>query len=124
MLDAVFPVFLIQMKDGFSIAVSAVGVSTGDQWFAQRLVVVDFAIEDHPERAVLVAHGLVAGGEIHDAEPAHADADAILRIDPLVVRPAMGHNVTHLAQDHGIGLRVFLKLEESGYSTHSVLSVS
>src|SRR5712692_9284963 len=124
MLEAVFPVFLVEMNDGFGVAVSAVGVSTRDQRFAQRLVVVDFAIEDDPERAVLVAHGLVAGGEIHDAEPAHADADAILRIYPLVVRPAMGHHVTHLAQDRWISLRVFLKLEESGYSTHSGLSIS
>ena len=58
-------------------------------------VVVDLAVEDDPDRSVLVRHRLLAVLEIDDAQPPHAEADALAEIDALVVGPAMHHRAAH-----------------------------
>ena len=61
-----------------SVSVSRVErVPAGVELRAQLAIVVDLAVEDHPDRAVLVADRLMAAGEIDDAQPAHAERRAI-----------------------------------------------
>lgn len=56
------------------LGVAVVGfepVATGGERLAEALVVVDFAVEDDPDRAVLVGHRLVCLlGQIDDGQPA------------------------------------------------------
>ena len=51
----------------FRIALGREGVACGDQLPAQFPVVVDLAVEDEHERAILVVEGLVRPSEIDDA---------------------------------------------------------
>lgn len=62
--------------------------------------VIDLAVDDHPECAVLVAHGLAAGfGQVNDAQApmaeAATDSPAMVQIDAKVVGPPMFHHGGH-----------------------------
>ena len=48
---------------------------------ADLRVIVDFAVEDDPDRSVFVRERLVPGGEIHDAQPAMAEARMVVDKD-------------------------------------------
>jgi hypothetical protein len=65
------------------------------QLVPQFLVVVDLAVEDHPDGPVLVCHGLLAAIEVDDAEPPHAQSDAVANIDALLIGSSMSHRPAH-----------------------------
>ena len=81
-------------------------VAARDQVLPEFLVVVDLAVEDHPDGPVFVRDGLVAGAEIDDAEAAHADAARAVGVDAFVVRAAMADDVGHGAHCVWLGLSV------------------
>src|ERR1039458_1906426 len=91
---------------------------------AQRPVVVDLTVENDPDRTVFIANGLMAGGEVDNAEAAHAEADPPLREEPVVVRTAVGNEVAHASQNARIDVRVSAELKYSHNSTHAVFSPS
>ena len=67
-------------------------------------VIIDFAVEDDVKAAVFIFHGLAAGrGQIDDAEPPVSQADtdvmAVVDIEALVIRSAVGENRVHLSQE-------------------------
>ena len=62
---------------------------------AQPLEVVDLAVEDDPDGAVLVVDRLVAAGEVDDREPAHPERGAVPREPALPVGPAMHDRGQH-----------------------------
>jgi hypothetical protein len=91
-------------------------MAAGDQIGAQFPVVVDFSVEDHPNRPVFVTHGLVAGTQIDDAEPAHADGATAFDMEPLVIGAAMADLVAH-GLDEWV-FRFSIEQDEAGDSAH------
>ena len=83
------PILLEGMDDDLGVAPGGEPVSVCLQLGAQLEEIVDLAVERHPDRAVLVAHRLPAAGQVDDAEPALAEADVALDVEPLVVGAAM-----------------------------------
>ena len=83
-------------------------------------MVVDFTVENDPDRTVFIADGLMSGGEVNNAEAAHSQADPALRVKAIVVWTAMSHDVTHASQDAGIDVRILPELKYSCNSTHTV----
>jgi hypothetical protein len=81
-------------------------------------VIVDFTIEDNPNRAVLIADGLVAGDQVNDAQAPHSESDAAVRVNTLIVRTAMSHRGTHPAQDVLANRGLFPELHDARNSTH------
>src|SRR5262249_38925257 len=75
-VDAALTIFFIQMDDGLGIARGVKDMAAALQLAAELLEVVDFAVEDYPDRSVLVVNRLAAGLGVDDAEAAHAEADA------------------------------------------------
>src|SRR4029077_4454507 len=66
--------------------------------------VVDLAVEDDPDRLVLVAHGLVARRRaVDDAEPPVGKPDARRRPESAIVGTACQHDVAHPFQHGRIG---------------------
>ena len=51
-------------------------VALAFELLAQAVVVVDFAVEDEPHLAVLVAHRLSAAAQVHDGQAAEGQADS------------------------------------------------
>jgi hypothetical protein len=72
------------------------------------LIIIDFAIENHPNGIVFIGHRLASTIDINDAEPtksqAHRDwmtiSIAVVHADPSlgVVRATVGDRISHLAQ--------------------------
>jgi hypothetical protein len=62
---------------------------------AQLAIIVDLAVEDHPNGSVFVRDRLPAGGQIDDAEAPHAQAHAPFDPIALVIRAAVPDLVAH-----------------------------
>jgi len=62
----------VEMHQDLGVALGAKTMARANQGRAQFAIVVDLAVEDHPNGPVFVRDGLAAGGEIDDAEAAHA----------------------------------------------------
>ena len=76
-LDAVGAVLLVEVDDDLGVAVRArSGGPRRSSSRAQLAEVVDLAVEDDDDRAVLVEDRLVAGLEVDDAQALDAEADA------------------------------------------------
>jgi len=116
-LYTVRPIFFVQVNDGFRVAVGAVLVTQRLQLLPQGGMVVDFAVENNPDRAVFVAEGLVAGREIDNTKPSHADSNGSGRIDSLVVRSAMDHGGTHPPESLRLNPRAS-ELHDPGDAAH------
>src|ERR1019366_9172541 len=66
------------------------------QIFPQLWEVVDLPVEDDPNRLVLVVDGLVTPRQVNDAETPHPQPHGTLRINPLIIRPAVNYRLAHL----------------------------
>src|SRR6266516_231637 len=86
---------LVEMENGFGVALGRERVSAGQEPAAELPVVVDLPVEDDDLRAILVEDRLAPARQIDDAEPPHPEADGARYIDALVVRPPMPDRVAH-----------------------------
>src|SRR5882757_381765 len=118
-LHALGSVLLIEVNDGFRVAVSTVGMSTGNEWFAQAGVVIDLAVEDNGDRAIFVGDGLVAASDVYDAEAAHPDGEGAVGMESIIVGPAVGDDLAHGSQSGRFGARITGEFENSGDPAHS-----
>src|SRR5258705_6469069 len=89
-----------------------------DQVGSELPVVVDLAIEDDPDAAVLVADGLVAAREVDDAEAAHPHAEGTGQVASSAVRAAVDQDVGHPLQDIGVNRPLSLSAERAVDTTH------
>ena len=71
MPHALAAVFFVEVNNRFSVAATVVAMAFGFQVGAERLVVVDFSVEDDPNVAVFVGQRLMAGLHVDDAQPPH-----------------------------------------------------
>src|SRR6185369_9671570 len=58
-------------------------------------VVVDLAVEHDPDRAVLVGHGLVPAGHVHDGQPPVAQRHRAVHEQALPVGTTVAQDVAH-----------------------------
>ena len=65
------------MEDDFGVAVGAEDVALCLQLGPQVEEVVKLAVEDDAARVVLVPNRLLTAGEVDDAQPPHAEKDAL-----------------------------------------------
>jgi len=85
------------MKQHLGVATGAEGEAAALEALAQGLVVVDFAVEDDAERAVIGSHRLRARlGGVDDRQPAMGEADAPIGRNPRAgaVGTAHAHRVS------------------------------
>ena len=117
MVDAPRAVVLVEVDDRFGVAVGAERVAGAHELLVQLLVVVNLAVEHDADRAVLVEDRLLAAFEVDDAEPAHAERDAVVDVDALFVGTAVHHHAAHRADlvlDDGL----IVPADDSGYAAH------
>ena len=93
---------LIQRNDRLDITRRAERI-TGEGILAAQLGrVVDLAVADHPDGRIGALERLVAGGQVHDGEPAGAQARALVTHDALSVGPPVGERGGH--GGHAVGM--------------------
>ena len=106
------------MNDHLGVAARVEYVAERLQLRDQLLVVVDLAVEDDDDRAVLVVERLLARGEVDDRQSAVAKPDARLEVQPLAVRTAMRLRVVHALQQRAIEVAACASVEEAGDAAH------
>ncbi len=90
---------LVEVQQGLAIRAGAQVVALRSQVARELAVVVDLAVGDQPQRAVLVRQRLVPAGEIDDRQPPHPDRQRAVGVDALVVGPAMARDPAHARDD-------------------------
>jgi hypothetical protein len=108
---------LVEMEDDLGVAPRPEDVAAR-QLVAEVVVVVDLAVEDEPERPVLVRHGLPAGVRIDDGKPRVTQDDAPLAAHPMAVGPAMGEGRQHRRHGIAVGGPVPLALDDARDPAH------
>ena len=88
-LEAVLAELLVQMDDDLDVAGGREAVSASLQLGAQLDEVVELAVADDGDAAVLARDRLVARLQIDDGEPAHRERRAAARHVPGRVRPTV-----------------------------------
>src|ERR1035437_10510025 len=92
------------MNDALRIAVRGIAMALRFHFATQLIVVVDFTVVDHGDRAVFIADGLVPCGEIDDAEPAHGQPNVPFDEEAIVIRPAVSNLPVHPLQNSTVDL--------------------
>ena len=87
-------------------------------------MVVNLAIKDDPDIAVLVGQRLVTGLHINDAEPAHSKADVLFNEEPFIVGTAMDDAAVHARERVALHAPVAIHEENSADSTHGLSSLN
>src|SRR6266576_4162161 len=83
-------------------------VCNGEIYNAPQLRrIVDLAVAHHPDLAVRALERLIAGRELHDRQPACADARALVTDDAFAVRPAVAQCRGHPRERVGMAQRCF-----------------
>jgi len=110
------------MDDRFRVGAAAVDVTLCLQALSMCAMVVDFTIEDNPDRSILVGHRLVAGRrQVNDREAAESEAQTVIRtqIRACTVRPAVNHGVSHGSQQIFGDSRLYLPVSvDARNATH------
>ena len=102
-----FTLIFVKMHKHFGVARRAKAMSARFEIAAQFAMIVDFAVEDNPNRAVLVCHWLIAGREINDAEARVPQNHARILMDARTVGTAMRERVAHRFDDCAIRLLAY-----------------
>ena len=86
------------MNQYFGIAAAFKAMAPCLEFVAQGKIVVDLAVEDGPDRAVLVAHRLLAGVKVDNGEAPMAEPTEIVGGAPLAfpVRSSAAERRQHL----------------------------
>src|SRR5574341_562257 len=109
------------MNDGLGGGGGIELVAAGDQVFAQIVMVVDFAIEDDPDRTVLVRDRLVAAGDVNDRKAAHSDGGLARDVIAFIIRPAVSDHAAHPRNQvaRRVHVRSHIRSNYSSNTTHN-----
>jgi len=106
------------VDDHLGVALRPEDVPERDELRDQRLEVVDLAVEDHDDRAVLVVERLLAGGEVDDREAPVAEADARLDVQPAAVGTAVVLRLVHAVEERAVDLAPAGGVEDADDAAH------
>ena len=115
---------LVPMQPGvqqhLGIGMRAKPVAGGLEFLAQRLKVVDLAVEGQPAAARVAGHGLLTAGEIDDRETSVAETDTRFEVITGFVWAAVGQRIGHAAQQARGYLALAKQVDDTRYSAHRV----
>jgi hypothetical protein len=104
-------------------------VTERDQLRAKFGVVVDLAVEDHPDGRVFVVNRLLAGGDVDNREAPHPQGHARHDEAPLVIRTAVTDCGAHRAEHRTVSSSILvagvpaardMSVRKTRYSAHIV----
>src|SRR5438093_12396787 len=86
------------------------------------LVVVELAVEDHPDRLGFIGDGLLAGLHVDDRQSTHPQPYAIVEINPYAIRTPMRQEGAHPSHEILVDSPDFL-MRDSRNATHGLLTL-
>jgi hypothetical protein len=105
------------MDDRFGVTIGLVPMSSAFQTRPQFTVVINLAVEDDPDRVILIRHGLMAIPQVDNAKAPVRQANAAGTKEPGIVGPTMRRGICHeleLVEMNGSGT----VLKNACYPTH------
>ena len=114
---AIAPLF-VGVDDDFGIGLRAEHVARSLELGADVGEVVDLAVEDDPDRPVLVGERLIARRQIDDAQTAMSEADAGTDEEAVGVGPAMRDDVGHRRESAAIDRLSRVEVDFSSDAAH------
>ena len=119
-LDERVAALFVEVDDHLGVAGALEPVTAGEELGAQLAMVVDLAVRDHRDGAVLVLHRLAAARRIRDREPAAGDAAAPGAVDDgaEVVGAAMMEGPPHPLDQSGELLPRHRGADDAGDAAH------
>src|SRR5205807_1590955 len=99
------------------VAARAKVMSFAKQRLSQGGVVIELAIENDADVAVLIRHRLMPAGDVDDAQTTDAERDTVGHIASAIVRTAMCQRVGHGPDD-----RQVTRADNAGYPAHNACS--
>src|SRR5262249_4659953 len=106
---------LVQTENDFAIAVRQETMAILLETFAQFAIVVDLAVADQDQRAVLVVQRLLSTGEVDDGQPTMSQRHVRVVINAFPIRAAMLERPKH-APERLLALRV--GVDDASDATH------
>src|SRR5207248_2260311 len=118
-LEEALPLLKVQVKQDFGVGTRAKAVAARAQRARQLAVIVALAVVSDPNRAILARHRLMARrGQFDAREPTMDPPDAAAQHQPAIVRPAMGDQLGHAAEQARIGDSAATELKYARYAAH------
>ncbi len=106
------------MNYGLGVAAGCVPMARALQSGPQIGVIKDFAVVDDKFAFGLIAHRLMAAGEVDNAQTPMAEGRMGVNVVAVIVRTAMRNGFGHAPQ-HGFGIRQRLNGGETGDPAHN-----
>jgi len=130
MRKTIGPQVLVKMNDRFAVTIGGKPVTFTFQSTTQSLIVVNFAIEDHPYGPLFADQRLLGASQIDDAEPTKPEADPqsiAIGITAVVTGPslsiigtAMAECIGHAGQQFAADRIPFLSPNRASDPAHSI----
>src|SRR5262249_43534780 len=111
----------IEVQDCLGIRAGAIVVTASDQLRSQFRVVIDLAVEDNPDGAVLVGHRLTAAFDVHDCQSPMSQPDRSPHHRAGAIGTAMSKRVSHPHQPMLLGTFARIKFHYPGDAAHRAL---
>ena len=118
LLDAALAPLLVAVDDDLGVGAGAELVAMANEFGAHLREVVNLAVEDGPDGAVLVGQRLIAGRQIDDAQPAMAQPDPGGDVVAGRVGTAVSQGIGHRLEDAAIDQAQCVVIESSGNTAH------
>src|SRR5437667_1549420 len=120
LVHAVGAELFIQMDDHLRIGVGVETMAAALQLRAQFREIVNLAVENNPDRPVLVENWLVPSGQIDDAETAHAEARPLVDEDSFIIRAAVDDGLAHVVNRGCFYAVIYVRANDAGNSAHAL----
>ncbi len=95
-VHAVVAPLFVGVDDRLGVGMRTVAMAARFEIAANAGVVVDFAVEDHPDRSVFIRQRLLSGPQIDDAQAAVGERRVFVDVEARFIRAAMRDDVAHL----------------------------
>ena len=86
---------LVKMGQDYGIAAGRQEVAVAPQFVAEPCMVVELAVLYCNDGSIFVHHGLMAAGDVDDAQSTNAECYAVGCERPPVIRTTVGHRIRH-----------------------------
>ncbi len=115
---------LIEVEQHFGVGSTDEVVAGGSEVLGELHVVVDLAVEDDPQIAIVADHGLVTRRrEIDNRQPPRAKADRARDVQPRVIRSPVSEPIAH-GHDHRGSHRRAVGADDAYDAAHGVRTAS
>ncbi len=121
-LDTALTPRLPSVHDDFRVAARVELVTEGLQLGNQLLVVVDLAVEDDDDGAVLVVERLLTGRDVDDGQPPMPQGNPGCMMLAAAIGSAMLLQVVHPAQQLAVQIATAANVDHAGDSAHQAVS--